>query len=310
MERPALHTPRKSLTKSQLQDPAALELLALLQTVTSDGRLLEEEVQLLNQWLASNRDSAIPAAEHLRTSVEAVLSDGRVTPEERAWLQKAVETVLPKEERDLAALRRREARADERRQAAEEKERLAELQRLNQPISTFDVMVAGVLHEGRAAVVERFVSEADTVYLAREPHNRFSPNAIAVRLASGRDIGFVPETEAVRLAPHLDQGALHSAAVKKILHGSRAPIPVIWGELYSPRAQLADAVTQAQVPKKFAAPHAPSTSPAAVRTEPTVPVSQASPSNHPARAASSSIRGSVWAVLVLGALALLFLWFR
>ena len=230
MSDPVSRTPRKSLTKRQLQEPVALELLALLQTVTSDGRLLEEEVQLLKQWLEDNRESSLPAVEHLRSSVETVVADGRVTPEECTWLQKAVETVLPREERDLAALRRREAVADERRLAAEEKERLAELRRLNRPIARFDVMVAGVLHEGRAAVIERFVGESDTVYLAREPQNRFSPNAIAVRLTNGFDIGYIPETEAVNLAPVLDQGALHSAEVKKILHGRRAPIPVIWGE--------------------------------------------------------------------------------
>ena len=135
MSEPVARTPRKSLTKKQLEEPVALELLALLQTITADGRLLEEEVQLLKQWLDENRESSLPAVEHLRGSVEAILADGRVTTEECAWLQKAVETVLPKEERDLAALRRREAVADERKLAAEEKERLAEIRRLNRPIA-------------------------------------------------------------------------------------------------------------------------------------------------------------------------------
>jgi len=309
MSDPVLRTPRKSLTKSQLQEPVALELLALLQTITSDGRLLEEEVQLLKQWLDDNRESALPAIEHLRGAVETVLADGRVSPQECAWLQKAVETVLPREERDLAALRRREAVAEERQLAAEEKERLAEqraeLRRLNRPITRFDVMVAGVLHEGRAVVIERFVAELDTVYLAREPKNPFSPNAIAVRLTNGLDIGYIPETEAVNLAPVLDQGALHSAVVKKILHGRRAPIPVIWGELYASQAQLPDAVSQSQVPVRASAPPAPQ--------RPTRAAPVAVPfASHPTPAPSTdrpiASSRSRWLVVGLIGLALLALW--
>lgn len=247
-------TPRKSLTRKQLEEPVALDLLALLQTVTSDGRLLEPEILAIKEWLEENRNSTLPAIEYLRDSVQTVLADGRVTEMECVWLQKVVETVLPKEQRDLAVLRRREAIADERRQVAAEKERIAEIQRRSRPIATFDVMVAGVLYEERAATISRFVTEGDVVYLAREPKNPYSPNAISVLLQQGYDIGYVPETEAVRLAPLLDGGALHAAAIKKVLHGGRAPFPVVWGELYSPDAEVSDAVGPAQIPPRRCAP--------------------------------------------------------
>ena len=248
MEESATGKPRRSLTQRQLQEPAALELVALLQTITDDGRLLDSEVQLLNEWLTENKTSTLPAVIYLRESVETVVADGRVTPEECSWLQKVVETVLPKEERAVAVMRRREAMADDRRLAAAEKERQAEIRRLSQPIATFDVMVAGVLYEGRATIVSKFVSEEDVVFLVREPNNPYSRNATLIRLRNGLDIGYVPETEAVRLAPLLDQGALHSASVKKVLRGGRAPWPVIWGELYSEQAQVPDAVAQQNVP--------------------------------------------------------------
>lgn len=41
--------PRKSLTKKQLEEPEALELLALLQSITADGRLLDEEIASLTR---------------------------------------------------------------------------------------------------------------------------------------------------------------------------------------------------------------------------------------------------------------------
>jgi hypothetical protein len=101
MDNPNERTPRKSLTKKQLEDPMALDLLALLQTMTFDGKILEPEIALLNQWLDDHKTSSIPGIAYLRESVQTVLADGRVTDQERAWLQKAVETVLPKEEREI-----------------------------------------------------------------------------------------------------------------------------------------------------------------------------------------------------------------
>jgi hypothetical protein len=58
----APETPRKSLTKSQLETAEAVELLALLQTVTEDGRVLEDEIAALRQWLDDNASSELPAA--------------------------------------------------------------------------------------------------------------------------------------------------------------------------------------------------------------------------------------------------------
>lgn len=225
-----------------------------MQTVTADGRLLEQEVLQLRNWLETHRGNSTPAVAYLREAVEEVLADGRVTDEERAWLQKAIETVLPREERERAAMRRREAAADDRLKLAAnrqaEKERMAEKKRRSRPIASFDFMVAGVHHEGRRAVVRRFVRDDCRVYLARDLENPHSSNAIAIRLKSGFEIGYVPESQAARLAPFLDDGAHHIARVKKVLQGRSVPIPVVWGDLLSADAPVRGSVGPSETPQR------------------------------------------------------------
>ncbi len=223
------NTARQSLTKEQLEAPEAIELLALLQTVTEDGRILDEEVAALNEWLSDNRDSAIAGIVYLRESVEAVLEDGRVTEKERAWLQAAIETVMAQEERSIAAMRRRGAEADdgttEATAVGEEREQR------NRPITRFDFLVAGARREGMAEVIKAHCKVEDDVFLLREPDSEVSRHTILVRLMNGVDIGYVPETDAVHLAHHLDEGVRQSASIKG-LSGKKGRIPVIWGELY------------------------------------------------------------------------------
>jgi hypothetical protein len=55
----------------------------------------------------------------------------------------------------------------------------------NTPLETWDFMVAGSLYEGRAALIEGYARIGDLVYLARDPANRFSANAIEIRLSNG-----------------------------------------------------------------------------------------------------------------------------
>lgn len=239
---------RVSLTKKQLEeDPSAVELLELLQTVTSDGRVLEADIQEIQKWLTDHRGSSLPAIQHLIRSVDTVLEDGRVTEEEFAWLHKCIETILPKEERDIAALRRREAVASDREQAKAEKEHALAQKAARAPIARFDFMVAGVTASGCRNIVLQYVKPEDKIFLARDLANQYSQNAIAIRLSNGWQIGYVPEYDASRLAPLLDQGALQLATVKKVLV-NRAAIPVVWGELYQPDAPIPEAVSLSNIP--------------------------------------------------------------
>ena len=66
---------RTSLTKCQLEGLVALDLLALLQTVTSDGKLLDAEIHSLKEWLEDHRVSPLPAIQHLISKVEDVLHE-------------------------------------------------------------------------------------------------------------------------------------------------------------------------------------------------------------------------------------------
>jgi hypothetical protein len=248
VKRSSAGIPRSSLTRAQLLEPEALDLLALLQTITSDGRLLNPEIRAIDDWLADHSASTLPAVAYLRTAVKAVLEDCRVTAEERAWLQTAIETVLPREERQIAVLRRRDAAADAGQRTATQRALQAELARLCRPIASFDFMVAGVLYDGRSLIIESHVREGDGVFLVRQPNNQHSPNATLIRLRNGLDIGYTPEADAQYLAPLLDKGAIQAAQVKKILTGSRGPIPVVWGELYRSESAAPEVTAASGVP--------------------------------------------------------------
>jgi hypothetical protein len=109
-------------------------------------------------------------------------------------------------------------------------------------------MVAGVRYEGRPEVIARHCVVNDVAYLYRDRANRFSGNAVEVRLSNGMQAGYVPEELAREIAPLLNSGHRHRAYVKKILVGGRVPIPVIIADLFLADCDLSDAVAEHQVP--------------------------------------------------------------
>jgi HIRAN domain len=246
---------RISITKLQRRTAAAVELIALCQTMTADGRLADDEIVAFKQWLTDNEHIDLPAKDFLALTVTKILSDATVTDEERDDLYAAIETALPLDIRaDVRGRRRTRQDADrEQRRIERDAARVAarEARLRDTPLETWDFMVAGSLYEGRPAVIERYARIGDPVYLARDPANRFSANAIEIRLPNGMQIGFVPETDARDMARELDSGCPHRAYLKKILAGRRAPIPVVVASLYHPEAaQLPGCVLQHQVPAK------------------------------------------------------------
>lgn len=247
--------PRVSLTKTQLQAAVGAELLALCQSVTADGVLTNEEVGELRAWLEANRTQDLPAIEFLVATLERILADGKVTREERTELYSAIEKVLPPEARRAAVANRKEveaeAKAAERREREEEKaqERAERVRR--RPAYSMNFMVAGVPYEGRDAVVRKFVAEGDVVYLVRDPNNKYSRNAVEVRIENGMQIGFVPEDYAPEVAPLLDAGHPHKAEVKKII-GYRYSIPVVQAYLYPTDSDEPGIVFNSDVPAKRA----------------------------------------------------------
>lgn len=250
----AARKPRLSLTKTQIRAGVGAELLALCQSVTADGVLTDGEIAELNAWLDAHRASDLPAIAFLVATLERILADGKVTPGERRELYGAVETVLPPEARQAAAGRRRAVEAEESararhgREAQEQTERDGRERRA--PLCSVNFVVAGVHYEGRGEVIGEYAEEGERVFLARDPHNRFSPNAIEVRLRNGMQIGFVPEDYAPEVAPLLDGGCPHAALITKILRGGRVPIPVVQAYVYRADAGVEGLVFPADVPAK------------------------------------------------------------
>jgi hypothetical protein len=245
--------PRVSLTKAQIQAGVGAELLALCQTVTADGVLTNVEVAELRNWLEVNRSADLPAIEFLVATLERILADGKITAQERKDLYTAIEKILPPEARREATAQRKavetEVKEQDRRERQAEKQQEREERERNRHVYSMNFMVAGVAYEGRDAVVRRCVAEGDTVYLVRDPGNRYSSNAIEVRLENGMQIGFVPEDYAPEAAPYLDAGYPHKAYVTKII-GYRYSIPVVQAYIHRPDADVEDLVLTAAVPAK------------------------------------------------------------
>lgn len=215
-ERP--RRPRVSLTKLQRESAAGIELLSLLQSATNDGRLSAEEIGELRQWVEDYKDDPLPARDFLAALIDRILADGVVTADEQKELFKAIERVLPVDLRDdVRGKRVLVEKADKE---------------LNRPLGSWNFMVAGVRHEGRPAIIGKYAAPGDQVFLARDPGNRYSRHAVAIRLSNGMQIGFVPESEAPDIAALLDSGSLQDAYLTKVLTGGRSPIPVVQAKLY------------------------------------------------------------------------------
>lgn len=204
-------------------------------------RLTAEEAEALGSWLEGHAEyeSTVPGIERLGTFIKRSLEHGRIGPGERDRLLESVERVMPKQEREVAESRRRDAREEDEARAARdavaaEESREKAMAGFDQSrlIAQFDFMVEGITHEAQADIIEKHVRVGDAVSLVRDPGGM----ARYVRLTNGMDIGHLPSQEAIELAPLLDQGALQSASVKKLLRGRDHLIPVVWGELYEPGA--------------------------------------------------------------------------
>jgi len=241
---------RTSITKAQRQTAAASELIVLCQTMTSDGHLGDEEVMALRDWLATHRESDLPAIAFLTKTVEMILADGKVTPAERLALYEAIETVLPPDIR--ASVKGARVTADRIKKNEQRIALEAERKELSRDfaVETWDFPVAGVMFEGRADVSRRYAQEGDVAYLIRDRSNRHSRHAIEVRLTNGMQVGWVPEEHAVDIAPLLDSGYRHGATIKILWkwEGGDIPIPIVVASIFRSDATRPDALLESDVP--------------------------------------------------------------
>jgi hypothetical protein len=85
------------LTEEQLTHGTARELLTLLRAISADGRLSDEEIQLLGDWLERTQEKDLPALKYLRVLVENVLRGRTVTETDRHDLVHAILNVMPED---------------------------------------------------------------------------------------------------------------------------------------------------------------------------------------------------------------------
>jgi hypothetical protein len=227
--------PRKvTIRPNATDDGIAAELVNLLEEITADGTITDDEVRQLNAWLdLTDRDA--PAFTLLRAMLDQILADGKITAAERKALHKAIERILPPEMREqskavrsavemLDKERAREAAAEQRQHDQDEHAR-------NRAQFSLNFMVMGVAHERRDILIERHLMLGQNVSLVRELGNPHDDNAVLIRIPQGI-IGYVPREHAAELAPLLDNKHRQIAYCSKILQGKRFPIPVVQLALY------------------------------------------------------------------------------
>jgi hypothetical protein len=245
-----------TIRKDATSEGIIAELVSLLDDVTADGVITEAEARHLHQWLQDNADLTLKGVEFLRTCLNHVLQDGKITAEERLEVYKSVERILPQELKRGARERRAATETMEKARVRSEKAEAKELERAererNRPTGSANFMVAGVLYERRAELVDRFAAVGQRVFLVREPTNVYDRCAIEVRLHNGAHIGYVPREDAAYLSWMLDRVDRQEAYLTKILNGKRAPIPVIQVHAYNSDATIVGPVSQAEAPIKAA----------------------------------------------------------
>ncbi|MGN0037953.1 MAG: single-stranded-DNA-specific exonuclease RecJ [Coriobacteriales bacterium] len=85
-------------------------------------------------------------------------------------------------------------------------------------VPSFNTKVVGVTFENRQDALESLEAGVELA-LVRQPGNEFDPNAIAVQLLDGTQLGYLNRALAARLAPVMDAGEAYSAAVSAVTGG-------------------------------------------------------------------------------------------
>lgn len=85
-------------------------------------------------------------------------------------------------------------------------------------MARFNTKVVGVTFENRQGVLATLEAGVE-LSLRRQPENEIDPNAIAVTLLDGTQLGFLNKYLARRLAPVMDDGVFYDAAVSAVTGG-------------------------------------------------------------------------------------------
>jgi hypothetical protein len=209
-----------STSGKQRATDAALELVEICNTMTHDGRILDESIAELRDWFRYYADLELVNRPVVRRTIDKIFQTGEISDEERSDLYLNIEKLLPRELQQ--ALRGK-------RGAPEPADRARGLS-----LEAYDFVVSETHYEDRSTAIVRYASKGDDLLLMRDPENACSPNAIVLRLPSGFDVGFVPEYTARSLAQYLDAGYPYRARIRRILPGRVAPVLVVSTDVYPP----------------------------------------------------------------------------
>ena len=93
------------LTPEQLKKTAARNLLAMLEEISADGYLSDEEITLMNAWLLQVDGEDLPAMTFLRSMIRPIVADHVITDGERQEIVYAILRIMPEDASRAARLR-------------------------------------------------------------------------------------------------------------------------------------------------------------------------------------------------------------
>lgn len=224
---------RTSVTKLQRETAAAVELLALCQSITADGKLDEREVDELRTWLTTHRKTKLPACSFLLSTAERILRDGQVTAEERDELYRAIETAMPVDVRATM----KAARASRDPSVDEEVRRARAERKRDEPLGYTEFFAKGVEDPKCVLVNTSQTSEGDRVFLRLEGKATDGTGIWAVCLENGEKVGNVPG-DGDYFLQRQQSGELVEARVKRVFTGGRHPVPIIYVNFYRADADV------------------------------------------------------------------------
>jgi len=213
-----------SSSSKQRANEAALELVEICNTMTRDGRILDESIAELRDWARHYADLELISRPLVRRTINKIFQTGEIADTERSELYLNIEKLLPRELQQ--ALRGK-------RTAPEPADRVRGLS-----LEAYDFVVSETHYEDRTTAIVRYATQGDDLLLMRDPENACSPNAIVIRLPSGFDIGFVPEFAARSLAQYLDAGYPYRARIRRVLPGRVAPVLIVSADVYPPDTSI------------------------------------------------------------------------
>ncbi len=211
---------------------AGAELFSLCQTAVADGTLTRRQLELLRAWLDRSPQAEVPARTLVRELVEHVLRAGRVAPADLQALGRALEPSFPQElRRRPAALRLVGSSRMAFRDSAAERTK-------NQILASACFMVADCQGERKTPMSQRQARAGDPVSLVIERRDASASDAVAVRTAHGKCLGYVPAERARELAPVLAEGARYRAYLISASSGAHVPVLIVQAFFYRGDATL------------------------------------------------------------------------